>query len=538
LAVELHCHSKSWRVDGGLHVRGQAFAADGERVVSAEEWPELVLNPDRLTEVNGFFAIVSVARDEVFLAADHIRSMPLFYAHRGDDILVSDDAEWIRRQLGATEIDPVAADLFARTGYVTGHSTLIKEIHQVQAGEWVRLSMSPDGPQKVAGRYYRFIHADESADGPEQLEAAVVAAHRRVIAQARGRQLVVPLSGGYDSRLIATMLVRLGYKNIVTFTYGRAGNVEAKISRDVATALGLPWAFVEYTPATWRAWRALPEWQEFQLEGGNWSSLPHVQDWPAVLELKARGFIAPDAVFVPGHAADFVCGGHLPVEVRERRPVDAGTFSSAILRDHLKEAGAIREPTRYRARIEGEVLCRPKWSVESVADAFEEWDWQERQAKYIGNSVRVYEYFGHDWWMPFWDREFVKVFEKTPLERRIDHRWYGEFVAGAYAKMTNVSAIDAAVTERETTRQRAINWLKAWLPASLEHGLRVLKEVAAVRSHPMANFGAPYRRFCAMRIRQGATVIGVLAAEHLDVLGAYAGRAVARPAAASQGHER
>ena len=41
------------------------------------------------------------------------------------------------------------------------------------------------------------------------------------------------------------------------------------------------------------------------------------------------------------------------------------------------------------------------------SSAFESWDISERQPKFIVNSLRVYEYFGYEWWIPFWDKKFM-----------------------------------------------------------------------------------------------------------------------------------
>ena len=35
-----------------------------------------------------------------------------------------------------------------------------------------------------------------------------------------GKQIAIPLSGGYDSRLIASGLHKIGFKNVICFSYG------------------------------------------------------------------------------------------------------------------------------------------------------------------------------------------------------------------------------------------------------------------------------------------------------------------------------
>lgn len=60
----------------------------------------------------------------------------------------------------------------------------------------------------------------------------------------------------------------------------------------------------------------------------------------------------------------------------------------------------------------------PRNDVESAASAFERWEWQERQAKFIVNSVRVYEAFGHEWRLPWWDASLMDFWSMIPVHMR------------------------------------------------------------------------------------------------------------------------
>jgi asparagine synthase (glutamine-hydrolysing) len=84
----------------------------------------------------------------------------------------------------------------------------------------------------------------------------------------------------------------------------------------------------------------------------------------------------------------------------------------------------------------------------TLADAMEKWDWQERQAKFICNSVRVYEFYGYDWWLPLWDTEFMKFWEHVPLELRkgtalylayVRHETHKQDSTGTLSQLTNAS---------------------------------------------------------------------------------------------------
>lgn len=68
--------------------------------------------------------------------------------------------------------------------------------------------------------------------------------------------------------------------------------------------------------------------------------------------------------------------------------------------------------------MSGPVLC----------DLSEFWEWQERQANYMVNSVRVYEYWGYEWRIPLWDMELVQFWKSVPAHLRADRKLYNTYV--------------------------------------------------------------------------------------------------------------
>jgi asparagine synthase (glutamine-hydrolysing) len=74
--------------------------------------------------------------------------------------------------------------------------------------------------------------------------------------------------------------------------------------------------------------------------------------------------------------------------------------------------------------IETPFLNKKIDSIEDVANLFEYWDWMERQAKFIANNCRLYEFWGYEWRMPFWDREFVDFWRAVPLSQRLKKNIY------------------------------------------------------------------------------------------------------------------
>src|SRR5690606_29944770 len=158
------------------------------------------------------------------------------------------------------------------------------------------------------------------------------------------------------SRLIAMLLHERKHKNVVAFSYGRPGNANAKVSQDVAAALGIEWHFIEYNAAIWcKHWNG-GDADRFRDRSSNLVSLPHPQDWPAVRELLERGAIERSAIVVPGHSGDFLGGSHTPEEFFARKNFSARDLTGAIAKRHYQNVPTSRSEfsERIMSRIEPE----------------------------------------------------------------------------------------------------------------------------------------------------------------------------------------
>ncbi len=229
---------------------------------------------------------------------------------------------------------------------------------------------------------------------------------------------ILPLSGGYDSRMIASYLYRKGITNVLCYTYGRPDNPEAQISSKAAEALGFQWHFVEYNEELCFKHTQSDEMKAYYCQVGNGASLPHIQDYFAVAELKSRGVLREGDIFVPGHNGSFT-----PQPARKNQPV-----SNSLLKYIIKKHSLIWTDwylhSCIRKRIT-EVLAEiHDPSAADTAHMNDGFTWQERQAKYITNSVRVYEFFGYQWRMPLWDNELTDFFETQPTELRVGRRFF------------------------------------------------------------------------------------------------------------------
>lgn len=384
-----------------------------------------------LLALNGDFALAMETSRYIFCTVDRVRSIPLFYAVGEDGALFSDDANLLRDRLNPPFNEENGAE-FLVTGYVTGPDTLFDRISQLQAGEYLVYDKK-DG-SLITHFYHRFWHGNyflDSEDGLlNRLDEIFIRVFQRLIESTKGQRIVVPLSGGLDSRIIVAMLKRLGVEDVICFTYGKKGNREAKISRQVAEALGYRWYFVEYTHEKWYNCYHSDEMREYLKYGGNLVSLPIIQDFLAVKELKKEGKIPENAVFVPGHTGDMISGGHIPLDYDQPQSYNFEKFLEDNLKKHynlwkwdMVDVGPI-----FKEKITKTVGDISVFDNDSCANAIELFDFNERQAKFIVNSVRAYEFLGYQWRIPLWDEELVGFFLEIPMQYRLNQLLYKIYV--------------------------------------------------------------------------------------------------------------
>jgi asparagine synthase (glutamine-hydrolysing) len=418
---------------GQAHARSGLLRASGiAQRLDAIEDRDLWLA--EVATLNGSFAVVACRNGELRAAVDRLRCFPLFYTRAGSVLRISDAASKLVGPEDSGALDPECRMEFEYTGYVTGEETLVSGLRQIRAGHALFMTTTSDARQV---RYYAFRHPNPDTRADSVLISELVGVHervfRRLIEDVGDRQFVLPLSGGYDSRLIAHSLHTLGARNVLCYTYGLAGNWESEISRQLAEHLGFDWVMLPYSAERWRTVAGDPLFERYFVEAANFASLAHIQDWPAVEMLVAQNRITPDAVFVPGHSGDFLAGSHVPKRFANQLRIDRNDLLQAIFDAHYMlwdwpPAAAAEMKRTFAGRIERVLGTLHDGDAGYAADFFECWDCEERQAKFIVNSVRTYEWFGFQWRLPLFDAELMDFWSRVNLEGRRRRRLYFEFV--------------------------------------------------------------------------------------------------------------
>lgn len=399
---------------------------------------------DFVKSLNGHFAAVIYIDGAVFISVDRERTIPLFYEVKNDTVTIYNHVslDMIKKHgINENALNDLDCCLF-----VTGRENIAKNIFSVSAGEAVVISDTGINRQYYHEFDYDKVEYPDKEELFSLIDKKFVDVTKRLITYLNGRCAVVPLSGGHDSRLIVYYLKRLGYDNIITYTYGPKGNFEATTSEKVAKFLGLDWHFVAYEPKELQKLfkRDFENLVDFYSNG---DSSVCIQDWYAVDCLQREKIIPEDAVFVPGHSFDAITGSFILPKYANNDSVTKQQLMNDIIWKHFSE-GSQKYSTQKRKHIEAIIndkLLKDEpecFTNDRAFNLYQNYNVRERQAKYVCSSVKLYEYYGYDWFLPLWDNELIDFWETISLKLKYNRKLFFEFTQHQYADLMAAAPVE------------------------------------------------------------------------------------------------
>ena len=434
----IHQKAYQWHEQAGVFVKGFVMTDDGRMLKDAalasffancQNEKDLL---QTLRSANGLFAVVLQREDGWVAATDHARTFPLFYREHDGDCDVSDDVDALLAPNVQKKMDKKAAHVFRFTGFTIGRSTLLENVSQIQAGEMVHFC---NGNLKRKF-YFRFAQEKKNItydETKQQLKRILHNVGKRLVASLGGRPVAVPLSGGYDSRLIVYLLHQQNYPQVTCFTYGkRQKNQELVRAQRIAKQLGYPWFFVEYPSMESLDLSTDPDFLAYNHYASQYCMKSTLSEYIAARKLHDSHTLTPDTVILPGHSGDTIAGSHLrPYMLRYRN--DRQVVKDLIYTHfHLFK-------THYADRREfisllNDMFRQYDYADLSYSDKVKTWVLRERHGKFIINSCRMWDYMGWKFLLPLRDSELVDFFASLPAEFRLHKKLYEEVLWELFRK--------------------------------------------------------------------------------------------------------
>ena len=412
--------------------------------------------------LDGNYCYIKKVQEKVIISVDHIRSYPLFYSIENNKLIISDRANWILDQSSFNEYDNLAKNELWLSGYVLGENTLCSNIKQVLPGEIIEFSYKKNKININKNRVFSYTALKNTKEPLEDLieehQCHISKAIQKLINRADGKTLVIPLSGGLDSRLLALQLKLHGYKNVICFSYGTSFNNQSKISKETAEKLDYKWVFVKYNRQLWKNAYGSNEFKQYFYSADNLNSLPHIQDWLSIKYLIQKELIPKDSIIVPGHTGDFLATGHIPPYFDNISSIEQ--LTDEIIKKHFRVNNYMSLSYSHKKHLEIAIKKSLNYThirnAVEAKEAFQYFDWQERQSKFIINSLRVYDYFNLEWSVPLWDIDVVDFWRKIPFSLKKNKHLYKMYLL----KINKYNVFDDLIGSSNLESDNTVNPLK------------------------------------------------------------------------------
>lgn len=360
----------------------------------------------------GCYAAVLLDGHELNCWTDAAGSFPLFYKVEGDHLMVSDFEGTLPSF--PSVIAESAKDAFLKIYCTEGTDTLLPDWKAIPAGH--RLDANLQTGEISLQRYFHHFELKKDAyevQFTDRCRWLFQDMSLSIGAFCKDKLALVPLSGGYDSRLILSLLIQCEHPDILCYTYGRTDSHEMEIASAVAEKLGVRHERILYDQEVFSMYGS-EDWKQYEQHNHHFQSLPHEQDYFAMRILKERGLLGRPFVAIPGYCGDIAGGSYL-------KDLDI-------------------EPRDYIEQLTG-YTAKHLLKEEHVAawDIYQQWLCENRLSKFIVNGVRVFEHFGGEWMLPLWHDTFLHLFYNIDHRNRLGQKAYLEALFSIYFEPLDIA---------------------------------------------------------------------------------------------------
>ena len=414
-----------------------------------------------IEKIDGHFALIVQRDDLTFIAVDKIRSTPLFFVKIKEDFYIDyDPKNLVNLNEFDKTIDENAKLEISMSGFTIGNKTIYKNLYSLKAGERV---LFQDNNYEY-GQYYKYfgeIVKKGLNEYLEELSGVTLNIFRKMLNQIGNRQIIIPLSAGNDSRLVASILKHLGATNVKCYSYGTPGNFEAKIAKRIAHKLGYEWKFIPLSHKSEKKYYASNEYKEYLEYSETFCSVSYFQSLSTIKYLKDLNWIDKDAIFINGNSGDFISGGHINTNVKDNYEIDnvskqlrKENILDQLVEKHFSLWGYLKTKkniNKIKKNLWNEIVkgCGEVLNKNKDHLFYEYSEFIDRQSKYVITGQRTYEYYGHHWRLPLWDDEYLLFWQKVSLDYKLKQKLYIEMLKNK--NFGNVWGDDIPVNKKTIT---------------------------------------------------------------------------------------
>ena len=400
---------------------------------------------------------VYVCKDFIEAYAGIFRPERMFYSINKSlngselNIIISDEIFHLLKLLKELKepitLDQQALISFLWLGRVVGRNTLIKNIKLLDGGELLKINEDGASLEQCFSPWTPQTIAKSIEELEEEFMNVIMEVFKEYINVIKMENVlvIVPLSAGLDSRLVLSMIHVLGYRNVITLTYGLR-EAEYPVAKKVAEILGYENIFIEYTWDLWRKY--LRDMLDYMAYASQLTTTPNIQEYVSTREFIKKCcddvFKHTKILFVVGDISNIISGKEpCPLELLSIRNIKE--LVNFIVQKHV-----LFEPTTHKetALLKWVLFKFFKEAMEmkhdwmSLVTLYEVFHWKDRHFRYISSSRLPYIYYGLRYITPLWDGRIIKFLSSIPWQLRYKTNLYSNTLRKNLFRPLNIDIED------------------------------------------------------------------------------------------------
>jgi asparagine synthase (glutamine-hydrolysing) len=387
-----------------------------------------------ISSITGNYGIVFSSSKRVLIIVDKIGSSPLNYFKQNSEIFVSPDLFKLKKEFkGKLKFDKKALLQIHMGGFTIGERTLYSEIKTPLAGHYTLFENNNASTKQYYDYSGKIDFISTERQLIQELSNKTLLIFQNTLKRIGNKQIIIPLSAGYDSRLVASCLKHLGAKNVLCYSYGRKNNFEAKTAKKIAEKLGYKWVFIPLIHKSERKFYKSNLFKDYLRFSESNLSVSYFQGLSSIYYLKKKSLIQNDAHFINGNSGDFISGSHInslfePNQNLKKRKDLVATLKKKYIEKHFSLWGYKKTPNNIEL-IEKEIdkiIQESKHEITStnLHLVYEKLELIDRQSKYVIAGQKTYEFLGYQWMIPLWDDIYLDFWKKIPVNYKYRQELY------------------------------------------------------------------------------------------------------------------
>ena len=328
-------------------------------------------------------------------------------------------------------LDKEAICVFAALGFFLDQDTYWK--HQKVLPPASDSILDANGFLVDSTPWFKWHYSPRDISFDQALEEFTTLFETIIDEQVTDKKVVLPISGGLDSRSQAAALKQLG-KKVSSYSYEyKNGFPEAKIAQEIAEVCGFP--FQKHTISEPYLWNSIEKLAEIN---GCYSEFTHPRQMAIYDELASKG-----EVFSLGHWGDVLFDDHAIENLREEEEVEL-LIKKVVRKGGMSLANALWEYWKLEGSFSDYLYSRLRFLLEQIP------------IKHSGAKIRAFKSL---YWAPRWTSINLAIFESA---RPITLPYYDdrmcEFICSIPEKYLANRALQIAYIKQRNAEVARVQW--------------------------------------------------------------------------------